>query len=64
MYERQPDFVICISVEEYKDLLTTRILYENMRCQYWELKPKYDKLLDAITKPTFGEKEDDDEVNS
>ena len=47
MCERQPDSTICIPVEEYKELLTTRVLYENMRCQYWELKPKYDKLLET-----------------
>ena len=64
MPERSPDTTICISVDEYKDLLSTSVMYESFRSQYWEMKSKYDKLLDAMTKPTFGKLEDKDETAS
>ena len=65
MCERKPDAAVCISLEEYKDLVATHALYEELRHQYWMLKSDYDELLKRQkAQPTFGKMEDDDEANS
>ena len=64
MAERAADTTICVAVEEYKELIGFKVMYEALKVQYWEMKPKYDKLLGAMTKPTFGKLEDKDETAS
>lgn len=50
MDERVPDSTICISVEEYKKLLEASFKTESLSHQYWDIKPKYDKLFEAHNK--------------